>query len=132
VPPASPPRIDPEQIPAGGRKRMAALRPAISNGDAPRSRAIKVECNCRSRSRNPTGQGCDVKIFCKFSDLTVSQITLLGMTSVEFNNAFETYLKKTASIFYDAAVYTYDGEYGSFKSTLRSTKCLGNYILDVG
>jgi hypothetical protein len=27
VPPASPLRIDPEQIPAGGRKRMAALRP---------------------------------------------------------------------------------------------------------
>ena len=27
-------------------------------------------------------------------------------------------------MFYDAAVDTYDGEYGSFKSTLRSTKFL--------
>jgi hypothetical protein len=49
---------------------------------------------------------------------------LPGTTSAEFNNALGKYVKKTASIFYDAAIDTYDEEYGSFKSTLRSTKFL--------
>jgi hypothetical protein len=34
-----------------------------------------------------------------------------GMTSVEFNSALEKYVKKTASIFYDAAIDTYDEKY---------------------
>jgi hypothetical protein len=74
------------------------------------SRAKKVELNRRSRSKNSAGHGCDDKIFGKFSDLAVCQITLPGMTSVEFNNALEKYVKKIASICYDAAIYTYDGE----------------------
>jgi hypothetical protein len=46
------------------------------------------------------------------------------MTSVEFNNALEKYVKKTAFIFYDAAIYTYHEEYWSFNTTLGSTKFL--------
>jgi hypothetical protein len=67
---------------------------------------------------------CTYKIFAKFSDLAASQITLRSMTSLEFNNSLEKYVNKAASIFYDAAIDTYDEEYGSFKSTLRSTKFL--------
>jgi hypothetical protein len=47
------------------------------------------------------------------------------MRTVEFNNALLKYVKKAVSMFYDAAVDTYDrDQYGSFKSTLRSPKFL--------
>jgi len=52
-------------------------------------------------------------------------MSLAKMNTDEFNNALRKYVSRAASMFYDAAVDTYDrDEYGSFKSTLRSTKFL--------
>jgi hypothetical protein len=68
---------------------------------------------------------CTYKILPKFSDLGSTQITLEQMKTQEFKNALGKYVNRAASMFYDAAVDTYDrDEYGSFKSTLRSSKFL--------
>lgn len=68
---------------------------------------------------------CTYKMLAKFSDLDSPQITLVRMRQAEFSNALGKYVKQAVSMFYDAAVDTYDREqFGSFKSTLRSTKFL--------
>lgn len=68
---------------------------------------------------------CTYKILSKFSDLGSNNITLQKMTTVDFKNALSKYISCATSMFYDAAVDTYDREeYGSFKSTLRSSKFL--------
>lgn len=68
---------------------------------------------------------CTFKMLAKLSDLSSPQITLQRMRSVEFENALRKYVKKAVELFYDAAVDSYDREqYGSFKSTLRSSKFL--------
>jgi hypothetical protein len=47
------------------------------------------------------------------------------MMTQEFKNALTKYVACAVSMFYDAAVDTYDrDEYGSVKSTLRSSKFL--------
>ena len=64
---------------------------------------------------------CAYKMLVKFSDLNAAAITLPKMKSAEFKNALLKYVKKAVSIFWDAAVDTYDRDvFGSFKSTLRS------------
>lgn len=66
------------------------------------------------------------KILRKFSDIDSKLITLERLTRVEFQNAVAKYASAAVNVFYDAAVDTYDREeYGSFKSTLRSTRFLG-------
>jgi hypothetical protein len=61
----------------------------------------------------------------KFSDLESLHITLAKVRHVDFTNALAKYVKHAVSMFYDAAVDTYDrDQFGSFKSTLRSTKFL--------
>lgn len=68
---------------------------------------------------------CTFKMFAKFSDLSSPQITLQRMRASEFENAVRKYVKKAVEMFYDAAVDGYDrDQYGSFKSTLRSSKFL--------
>ena len=68
---------------------------------------------------------CTFKMLTKFSDLPSPQITLQRMRFPEFENALRKYVKKAVEMFYDAAVDSYDREqYGSFKSTLRSSKFL--------
>jgi hypothetical protein len=68
---------------------------------------------------------CTFKILAKFSDLSSTHITLQKMRSSEFDNALRKYVKKAVELFYDAAVDSYDrDQYGSFKSTLRSSKFL--------
>jgi hypothetical protein len=68
---------------------------------------------------------CTYKIIGKMTDAHAASITLEKMKLVEFTNALTKYVVEAASMFYDAAVDTYDrDEYGSFKSTLRSTKFL--------
>jgi hypothetical protein len=68
---------------------------------------------------------CAYKMLQKFSDLNSVSITLEKMKSVEFGNALGKYVTKAVSLFYDAAVDTYDrDQFGSFKSTLRSAKFL--------
>lgn len=68
---------------------------------------------------------CTYKMLTRFSDLNSTFITLERMKKSEFQNAVAKYVKKAVSMFYDAAIDTYDrDEYGSFKSTLRSTKFL--------
>jgi hypothetical protein len=68
---------------------------------------------------------CTYKIIHKFSDLESPNITLERMKTQEFDNALRKYVKKAVEMFYDAAVDTYDREeYGSFTSTLRSSKFL--------
>ncbi len=68
---------------------------------------------------------CCYKMLAKFSDLQSPAITLEKMRTEEFGNSVSKYVKKAVSMFYDAAVDTYDrDQYGSFKSTLRSTKFL--------
>lgn len=62
----------------------------------------------------------------KFSDIDSSHITLDKMRDKAFQNAVEKYTSKATEIYFDAAIDTYDrSEYGSVKSTLRSTKFLG-------
>lgn len=59
----------------------------------------------------------------RISDVRSLHITLVRMRTPEFSNALRKYVKVAANTFYDAAVDTYDREeYGSFKSTLRSSK----------
>ncbi len=68
---------------------------------------------------------CNYKIMAKFSDLNSLHLSLVKMKTNEFHNALTKYVARAASMFYDAAVDTYDrDEYGSFKSTLRSGKFL--------
>ena len=68
---------------------------------------------------------CNYKIMAKFSDLNLLHLSLVKMKTNEFHNALTKYVARAASMFYDAAVDTYDrDEYGSFKSTLRSGKFL--------
>ncbi|MBS0369243.1 MAG: AIPR family protein [Proteobacteria bacterium] len=68
---------------------------------------------------------CTFKMLAKLSDLSSPQITLQRMRFVEFENALRKYVKTAVEMFYDAAVDSYDREqYGSFKSTLRSSKFL--------
>lgn len=66
------------------------------------------------------------KILRKFSDIDSKLITLERLTRPEFQSAVAKYASSAVNVFYDAAVDTYDREeYGSFKSTLRSTRFLG-------
>lgn len=68
---------------------------------------------------------CTYKMMAKFSDLNSPHITLERMRNAEFTNAVAKYVRQAVSMFYDAAVDTYDREqFGSFKSTLRSSKFL--------
>lgn len=68
---------------------------------------------------------CTFKMLTKFSDLSSPQITLQRMRSNEFENALRKYVRKAVEMFYDAAIDSYDrDQYGSFKSTLRSSKFL--------
>lgn len=68
---------------------------------------------------------CAYKMLSKFTDMHSPVITLEKMRTAEFSNALLKYVKTAVSMFYDAAVDTYDREqYGSFKSTLRSPKFL--------
>jgi len=68
---------------------------------------------------------CTYKILAKLCDLNAPQLTLHRMKTQEFRNALTKYVSRAVSMFYDAAVDTYDrDEYGSFKSTLRSAKFL--------
>lgn len=65
------------------------------------------------------------KMLEKFSDLESPHITLEKMHSIEFTNTLKKYIEKAVDIFYEAAIDTYErDEYGTFKSTLRSTKFL--------
>lgn len=62
----------------------------------------------------------------KFSDIDSVHLTLEKMKTEVFQNAITKYAAKATEIFFDAAIDTYDrSEYGSVKSTLRSTKFLG-------
>jgi hypothetical protein len=68
---------------------------------------------------------CTYKLMAKFSDLNSTSISLEKMKSQDFENAITKYIRKAITMFYDAAVDTYDHEqFGSFKSTLRSSKFL--------
>jgi len=68
---------------------------------------------------------CTYKMLTKFSDLNSASITLQKMKSIEFHNALMKYINQAVSMFYDAAVDTYErDQFGSFKSTLRSSKFL--------
>lgn len=68
---------------------------------------------------------CAFKLLARFSNFQNAHVTLLKMTSKEFENALRKYLSKAAELYFDAAIDTYDkDEYGSFKSTLRSVKFL--------
>ena len=65
------------------------------------------------------------KILAKFSDINTPQLNLKRMNTAESKNSLAKYVGRAVSMFYDAAVDTYDREeYGSFKSTLRSAKFL--------
>ncbi len=68
---------------------------------------------------------CAYKMLRKFSDLNSASITLEKMMAEEFENALAKYVQQAVSMFYEAAVDTYDRDvFGSVKSTLRSTKFL--------
>ena len=68
---------------------------------------------------------CCYKLIAKYTNMKSPQVTLVKMSSTEFSNALRKYVSKATDLFYDAAVDTYDrDDYGSFKSTLRSSKFL--------
>lgn len=68
---------------------------------------------------------CTYKLLVKLTNIKSPHLTLKKMNSAEFRNAIKKYVNKAIEIFYDAAVDTYDrDEYGSFKSTLRSSRFL--------
>lgn len=68
---------------------------------------------------------CTYKMLRKFSDLDSPTITLEKMKIPQFENSLLKYVKEAVSMFYEAAVDTYDREqFGSFKSALRSQKFL--------
>lgn len=66
---------------------------------------------------------CAHKMIKKFSKTDSPHLTLAAMKTPEFQTALKKYVVRAAALFYDAAVDAYDRElYGSFKSTLRSSK----------
>lgn len=68
---------------------------------------------------------CAHKLVNKFSKTDSPHLTLAAMKTAEFQAALKKYVTKAAALFYDAAVDSYDRDlYGSFKSTLRSSKFL--------
>lgn len=68
---------------------------------------------------------CTHKLIKKFTKLDSPHLTLASIGSDEFRSAILKYVTKATALFYDAAVDAYDREtYGSFKSTLRSSKFL--------
>lgn len=68
---------------------------------------------------------CTYKLLNKFSNLSSPKITLENMDGQEFRSALGKYVLRAATMFYDAAVDAYDVDmYGSYKSTLRSSKFL--------
>lgn len=68
---------------------------------------------------------CAHKLLKKFTKLDSPHLTLSAMKTPEFVNALSKYVSQAAASFYDAAVDAYDRDtYGSFKSTLRSSKFL--------
>jgi len=68
---------------------------------------------------------CTYKLMKKLTKLDSPHLTLTAMVSMDFKNGLRKYVTKATAMFYDAAVDAYDREtYGSFKSTLRSTKFL--------
>lgn len=65
------------------------------------------------------------KLFEKFGNLDFTKAKLERLHALEFSNAVRKYTKKATELYYDAAIDTYEREeYGSIKSTLRSTKFL--------
>lgn len=68
---------------------------------------------------------CSHKMIKKFSKTDSPHVTLDVMKNLEFQAAVKKYVTRAAALFYDAAVDAYDRDlYGSFKSTLRSSKFL--------
>jgi hypothetical protein len=68
---------------------------------------------------------CTYKLIKRFTKLDSPHLTLKAMTSGEFTISLRKYIAKATALFYDAAVDAYDRDvYGSFKSTLRSSKFL--------
>ena len=65
------------------------------------------------------------KLLRKFTKLDSPHLTLTSMNTDQFKSSLTKYVEKATALFYDAAVDAYDRDsYGSFKSTLRSTKFL--------
>ena len=59
---------------------------------------------------------CAYKCMERFSDVRSMHLTLEKMNTLEFKNALRKYVEQAATMFYDAAVDTYDrDDYGSFK-----------------
>lgn len=70
-------------------------------------------------------QYCSYKLIDRFTDANSPHIKLDKMKREEFTNALRKYSDLAATMYYEAAVDTYDREdHGSFKSTLRSAKFL--------
>jgi hypothetical protein len=68
---------------------------------------------------------CTYKLLRKITKLDSPHLTLTAMVTPDFGNGLRKYVAKATAMFYDAAVDAYDRDtYGSFKSTLRSTKFL--------
>lgn len=71
---------------------------------------------------------CVYKLIEGFSDAESAHITLQKMNTDQFKNAIGKYVDVAIDMFYDSAIDTYDQqEYGTFKSTLRSTKFLQKF-----
>jgi len=71
---------------------------------------------------------CAYKLIDDFSDIESASITLEKMNTEQFKNAIRKYAEMAVDLFYDSAIDTYDQqEYGTFKSTLRSTKFLQKF-----
>ncbi|GJE57171.1 AIPR family protein [Methylobacterium thuringiense] len=68
---------------------------------------------------------CTHKLIKKFSKIDSPHMNLQSMAAPEFHNGIKKYTSKATAMFYDAAVDAYERDtYGSFKSTLRSSKFL--------
>ncbi len=68
---------------------------------------------------------CAYKMLRTFSDLNSPAITLERMKAEEFSNTLSKYVQQAVSMFYEAAIDTYDRDiFGSVKSALRSVKFL--------
>jgi len=66
---------------------------------------------------------CTYKLIDAFSNTDSSHITVEKMKDEQSINALKKYVETGLDMFYDLAIDSYDeNEYGSFKSTLRSTK----------
>lgn len=71
---------------------------------------------------------CVYKLLEGFSDIESVSITVQKMNTEQFKNAIRKYVEMAVDLFYDSAIDTYDQqEYGTFKSTLRSTKFLQKF-----